>query len=58
VKMAIFKKQDLICCVCGNHFNSDFNFCGGYVCSQLCKEEYNWRKTLYTMGEEYRYKNK
>ena len=56
--MAIFKKQDLICCVCGNHFNSDFNFCGGYVCSQLCKEEYNWRKTLYTMGEEYRYKNK
>jgi hypothetical protein len=49
----MFKKQKIICCICGLEFNSDFNYCGGYVCSPECKDEYEWRKTLYIMGKEY-----
>jgi hypothetical protein len=56
--MAIFKKQSIICCICGNEFKTDFNYCGGYVCCQACKDEYEWRKTLYIMGKDYTPNNK
>jgi hypothetical protein len=51
------KRQLLKCCICGREFESDFRYCGGYCCSPPCKEEYEWRKTLYICGVEYRPKN-
>jgi hypothetical protein len=51
--MSLFKSQKLICCICGKDFLSDFRTYGGSCCSSSCKEEYEWRKTLYIMGEDY-----
>lgn len=48
-----FKKQEIYCCICGKKFMTDFSYCGGFVCSITCKEEYNWRKTLYISGVDY-----
>jgi hypothetical protein len=48
-----FKNQPMICCICGKKFESDFQYCGGYCDCPECKEEYEWRHTLYICGEEY-----
>jgi hypothetical protein len=49
----MLKKQEICCCICGRKFMTDFNYCGGYVCSPECKEEYEWRKTLFILGKDY-----
>ncbi len=49
-----YKKQKLNCCICGQIFESDFQTNGGFCCSWGCRQEYNWRSTLYIIGEEYR----
>jgi hypothetical protein len=51
--MSLFKKQPMVCCMCGQRFMSDFNLYGGCVCSLDCLEEFQWRKTLYIMGKTY-----
>ena len=54
--MALFEKQPMKCCVCGQDFMTDFTYCGGYCCSPECRQEYEWRHTLYVTGEKYRAK--
>ena len=49
----MFKKQKIYCSICGKEFLTDFSYCGGFVCSIKCKEEYNWRKTLYISNKDY-----
>lgn len=46
------KKQEIICCICGQKFHTDFMDNRG-CCSPACKEEYEWRKTLCIMGQDY-----
>jgi len=49
----MFTKQPMICCICGKEFMTDFTYCGGDVCSTGCKDEFEWRKTLYIIGQKY-----
>lgn len=52
--MSLLKKQLIKCCICGIEFATDFTYCGGYVCSPECRKEYEWRKTLFILGEQYK----
>jgi hypothetical protein len=51
--MKLFKRQPIICCICGKQFYSNFDSYGGFVCSSECRSEYEWRRTLYISGKDY-----
>jgi hypothetical protein len=51
--MAIFTPQPMYCCICGQQIMFNFNYKGIPLCCKECYDEYEWRKTLYIMGEEY-----
>ncbi len=51
--MGIFKAQPMYCCICGKQITFSFNYQGIPLCDSKCYDEYQWRKTLYIMGEQY-----
>ena len=51
----IHKKQKAFCMICGNKFLSDYGrMKNGSLCSRKCLREWDWRYTLYVLGQEYR----
>lgn len=55
--MSLFKKQQAFCMVCGTPFLSAYGTgrdgCYGSTCSDECRQEWDWRYTLYVMGRDY-----
>lgn len=55
--MSLFSVQQLYCCICQNLFDTDFNCYAGYaaeaVCSKLCFERKQIRRTRAIMGKKY-----
>lgn len=51
----IYSKQKTYCNICGKEMFVEI--AGGYYegrfCSKICCEEFNWRKTLSSLGKEY-----
>lgn len=55
--MKPYSKQKIFCNACGKEMNEVYHKVIGReckCCSMECVREYNWRRTLSIMGEEYR----
>lgn len=51
--ISLFTKQPGFCCICGKPGKFALHDYTIPCCSDTCRQEYQWRKTLFLSGREY-----